>query len=215
VIRSAGAGRHGGNAPLRRLLVVGVAALVPVLAGCEAGNDAPTLNFHPATDAQTKVVGSLSIVNVFVLGAPLGSSLAAGQSASLFFGLVNTGPADRLLSITAPGTASSVKLPAGGVPVNTGQRVLLTGPQAQAYLVKLTHTLVSGTNVTLKMDFQKQGQIELQVPVFAWATHYTTLSPPPSPTTTPTAKGKHHHATSTPSPTVTPTPTATPSPSVS
>ena len=36
--------------PLRRPLLASAAALLPVLAGCEAGNQAPTLEFHVPTD---------------------------------------------------------------------------------------------------------------------------------------------------------------------
>jgi copper(I)-binding protein len=207
VITSVGVGQHGGRARLRWLLLVSVAALIPVLAGCEAGDNAPTADFHYPTDAAGIVVGDLSIRNVFVLGAPLGSSLAPGQSASLFFAIVNTGTPDRLVSISVPGVAASVKLPAGGVAINTNQSVLLTGPQPQAYLVNLTKTLGSGTDITLVMNFQKQGPVSLQVPVFARATHYATLSPPPSPPAATTANHKHPGAK--------PTPSSTPSPSAS
>ncbi|MFZ0044673.1 MAG: hypothetical protein WAL16_02485, partial [Streptosporangiaceae bacterium] len=77
------------------------AALIPVLAGCEAGNNAPTLLFHYPTDAAGTAVGDLSIRNVFILGAGINSNLRRGQSASMFLAIVNTGPADKLLSISA------------------------------------------------------------------------------------------------------------------
>jgi copper(I)-binding protein len=117
---------------------------------------------------------------------------------------VNTGTPDRLLSITAPGVASSVKLPSGGVAISSGERVLLSGPQPQAYLVKLTKALASGTDITVNFFFQKQGEVSLQVPIFARAIHYETYSPPPSAPATTTAKHKHGHATATPSPSPTP-----------
>jgi copper(I)-binding protein len=204
VIRSAGVGQHWGKARLRSLLLVSVAALIPVLAGCEAGDNAPTADFHYPTDAAGTVAGDLSIRNVFVLGAPLGSSLAPGQSASLFFAVVNTGTPDRLVSISAPGVATSVKLPAGGVAINTNESVLLTGPTPVAYLVKLTRPLGSGTNITIVMTFQKQGPVSLQVPVFARATHYVTYSPAPSAPVTTTAKHKQKHAGATASPSPSP-----------
>lgn len=202
MIRSAGVGQHWGKARLRSLVLVSVAALIPVLAGCEAGNNAPTADFHYPTDAAGTVAGDLSIRNVFVLGAPLGSGLARGQSASLFFAIVNTGTPDRLVSISAPGVATSVKLPAGGVAINRNESVLLTGPTPLAYLVKLTRPLGSGTDITIVMNFQRQGPVSLQVPVFARATHYVTYSPAPSAPVTTTAKHKHKHAgvTATPSP---------------
>lgn len=59
----------------RRLLIVAAAALVPAIAGCEAGNDAPTLNWHNPTDGVGTVTHAISIRNVFVLGAPGSAAL--------------------------------------------------------------------------------------------------------------------------------------------
>jgi copper(I)-binding protein len=199
-------------------VLVAAAALIPVLAGCEAGNDAPTLNFHYPTDAAGKVAGDISIRNVFVLGPGLGANLQPGQSASLFLALVNTGAPDRLLSISAPGTATSVSIPSGGVPVLTNDPVLLTGPKPALVLVHLTRAVISGSSLKLVLTFKNEGTVPLQVPVFPRALHYQTLSPPPSPTpsatvTTTGKKGKHHKANAsvspTPSASVTPTPTPT------
>lgn len=195
----------GSRLPRRLLLTAAVAALVPVIAGCEAGDNAPTLQFHYPTDAAGTVVGGLSISNVFVLGAPLGSALPAGGSASLFFALVNQGPSDRLVSITAPGTATSVQLSGGTVAVPTAKPVFFTGPQPEAVLSGLTRTLTGGSDITLIMTFQNAGPVTLQVPVMARAQHYVTYAPP-SPTPSPTTTPGHHKAK--PSATVTPTPSA-------
>jgi copper(I)-binding protein len=200
-------GSGSGTAPLRRLLLVAAAALIPVLAGCQAGDNAPTLRPHWPTDAAGTTAGDLSILNVFVLGPPVGSSLAPGQSASLFFALVNTGTSsDTLMSVTTK-AATSVKLPAGGVPVGRNQTVLLSGPRPQAYLVGITGPLRGGTNITLNLYFQKAGKITLTVPVVPRASHYVMYAPPPSPsptaTTTPRHR-RHHRATASPSPTASP-----------
>jgi hypothetical protein len=195
--------RSWGSALPRRLVLVAVAALIPVLAGCEAGNNAPTLDFHYPTDAAGTVVGDLSIRNVFVLGAPLGRDLAKGQSASLFLALVNNGAPDKLISITAPGTATSVTMP-GIIPIRIGRPVFLTGPQPQLILTDLLRPVGGGSTVRLVLTFQKAGPITLTVPVFARAAHYVTYAPPqpvitPSPTPTPSLSGGPN-ASSTPSP---------------
>lgn len=197
-------------APLRRLLLVSVAVLVPLLAGCEAGNNAPTVEFHPPTDGATTVVGDLSIRNVFILGAPLGSRLHPGQSASLFFAIVNTGKPDRLLSISAPGSAASVRLAAGTVSIATARPVLLTGPQPEAYLVGLTRQLTNGSAIRLVLHFQVAGAVPLEVPVMTRAAQYATLSPPPSPSPSTAAhvlvRGRHRIVVTPASPTPTPSP---------
>jgi hypothetical protein len=184
VIRRARVTRHLATALLAS------AAAIPLLAGCEAGNAAPTVNFHPSVDGAQRVEGSISIGNVFVLGAPLGSNLQPGQSASLFLSLVNNGAPDRLLSITAQGTASSVTLIGGTIPVVMGHPQYLTGPQPQAYLVNLTRAVRNGSNLVLTLNFQREGAVTLKVPVIPFASSYTTLSPPPSPTPVTTAHPK-------------------------
>ena len=125
----------------RRLAVLAIAALVPVLAGCEAGANAPTQQWHQPTDGAATVHNDIAIRNVFVLGAPIGTQLAAGHSAGLFLALINEGSPDRLLSITAPGTAKSVTLPGGTVRLGSQQSVLLTGPAPKVILQDLTRPL--------------------------------------------------------------------------
>lgn len=210
MIRSARPRR--GNVSLRRLLLVSAAALVPVLAGCEAGNTAPTLDFHPSTDSVTANAGDIAIRNVFILGAPLGSSLQPGATASLFFSLVSTATADRLTSITAPGSAKSVHLPGGGIAVVPNQPVYISGPQTLAYLVGLTRSIASGSNLQLVLQFKNEGRVSIQVPVLPRAAQYTTFSPAPSPSASTTTAAKQHKAKATvsTSASVSPTPSSSP-----
>jgi copper(I)-binding protein len=215
-------GSGWGRTVPRRLALVAVAALIPVLAGCEAGNNAPTLDFHYPTDASGTAVGNLAIRNVFVLGAPLGRDIAKGQSASLFLALVNNGTPDTLTSISAPGTATSVTLPAS-VPVDIGHPVFFTGPRPQVVLVHLTRPLASGTTIKMVLTFAKAGPIPLFVPVFARAAHYVTYAPPqPTPSAalaTAAAKRRRGHAGISASPSASTTPgtgaSTSPSPSPS
>lgn len=189
----------------RRLLVLAIAALIPALAACEAGNNAPTQQWHQPTNGAGIVHDNISIRNVFVLGAPIGATVPAGQSAGLFLALINDGSPDKLLGISAPGTARSVALPGGAVSLASQQAVLLTGPEPKVILQDLTRPLVGGSSVLLVLTFQNAASVRLQVPVVPQATYYTTYSQPPTPTPTPTATpGKHarHKAR----PTATPTP---------
>lgn len=193
----------------RRLLVLAIAALIPALAGCEAGNNAPTQEWHQPTDGAGIVHNNIAIRNVFVLGAPVGATVPAGQSAGVFLALINEGSPDKLLSIKARwpggGPAGSVTLPGGAVSLASQQAVLLTGPEPKVILENLTRPLTGGSSVLLGMTFQNAGTVTLNVPVVPQATYYTTYSPPPTPTPTPTATpGKHarHNAR----PTATPTP---------
>ena len=192
----------------RRLLIVAAAALVPAVAGCEAGNNAPTLDWHNPTDGVGTVTHDISIRNVFVLGAPGNGSLATGQSAGLFFALVNDGnTGDRLLSVQAPGTATAVTLPGGGIGLPSLRVRLLSGPQPEAVLTGLTRPLNGGSVVTIVLNFQQAGSVTLRVPVIPNSADYATFSPAPTPTPTPTAtsspsanKKKKSSASASPSP---------------
>jgi copper(I)-binding protein len=206
---------------LRRACAVAAAAVLPVLAGCEAGSNAPVLQWHPPTAGASKNIvplganGFLAIRNVFVLGAPPASSLPAGSSAGLFLALVNSGPHDRLLRVSAPGTATSVTVPPGGVNLPRDVSALLTGPAPEIVLNGLTHSLSGGTNIRVLLTFKNAGVQRMVVPVIPQADFYATYSPAPSPTPTPTGTGKRRHhgqASSTASPGATPTPSATATP---
>jgi copper(I)-binding protein len=174
----------------RRLLILAAAALIPAVAGCEAGTNAPMLQFHYPTVGSGTVAAGIAIRNVFVLGGPGTSNLPRGGSASLFLALVNDGSPDQLLSIQAPGTATAVTVTGGTIRLATNAHALLTGPRPAAVLTGLTRVLRSGTSIRLVLDFAKAGSVSLQVPVLAQANEFATFSPPaPSPSVTPGRKG--------------------------
>src|SRR5580658_9904941 len=102
----------------RRLLVGAIALLVPALAGCEAGLNAPTLAFHPASFGVSTLVDGLNIDNAFVLGPATDSTpLPAGGQAGVFLSL-EAQNSDQLTSVSAPDAASSVQLASGPITLN-------------------------------------------------------------------------------------------------
>src|ERR1700743_734880 len=111
--------RYGKTAAGRLLLGAGVLALIiPAIAGCEAGADAPTLEFHAAAFGAQTVFNGIRVTNAFVLGAPVGQTVPSGSSAGLFVSLYNGGDSsDTLLSATASGAAQSISLSGGTVPL--------------------------------------------------------------------------------------------------
>ncbi len=198
----------------RRLLFGAVAVLVPALAGCEAGLNAPTLLFHPASTGQSTIIDGIAIDNAFVLGPQLNTALPAGGQAGLFMSLSAPGN-EQLTSISAPGTATSVRLING--PVNLGANALvnLDGPAPEIVLNGLTSALSGGETVRLVLNFASAGAVTILVPVEPNAYDFATYSPPP-PSPTPTPNPKHKASpTATPSGSATATPTASASPSVS
>ena len=176
----------GKTAAGRLLIGAGaLAVLMPAIAGCEAGNNAPTLEYHPASAGVQTVVDGIRITNVFVLGAPSGSTVPAGESASLFLSLYNGGTAsDTLVSASAPGSADSVTVDGGPVALPTYTTVNLTGPSPSVVLNSLSKPLTAGGYIPVILDFAHAGSVKLQVPVEPQSYYWSTYSPPASPSAT-------------------------------
>ena len=185
----------------RRLLVGAIAILVPALAGCEAGLNAPTLQYHPASNGVSTTVNGIELDNVFVLGPELNQTLPAGGQAGVFLAISSLNH-DRLVSASAPGAASSVQLLNGPVTIIPGATVYLTGPAPLIVLNGLTNPLSGGETISLVLTFASAGVVPLRVPVEPAAYEYTTYSPPPTPSASTAAIVKHKHkATLSPAPT--------------
>jgi copper(I)-binding protein len=171
---------------LRRVMIGGVALLAPVLAGCEAGNGAPVLEFHPAANGAAGSAGALTVSDVFILGGANGQPVPAGGSASMFLSVYNGGSAaDKLVGVDTAGTAKSVQLTGGSIPVPAQSMADLEGPQPKVVLRNLSKQLTAGTTVEVLLSFQNSGSVELSVPVEARSTYYSSFSPPaPAPSAT-------------------------------
>ena len=181
----------------RRLLFGAIALLVPALAGCEAGFNAPTLEFHQASDGISVIHNGITIDNAFVLGPALNATLPVGGRAGVFVALLARS-GDRLESVSAPGTASSVKITGTTVNLPAQSLVNLDGPAPQIVLTGLTKPLIGGETIQLVLTFAIVGAVTVNVPVEPRAYTYATYSPPPVPTPTPSTTAKAH-ASATPS----------------
>ena len=167
----------------RRLLAGAIALLVPALAGCEAGYNAPTLQFHPASFGVSTMVDGINIDNAFVLGPATDSTLPAGGQAGVFLSL-EAQNSDQLTSVTAPQAASSVQLASGPITLHPYNLVDLSGPDPQVVLNGLTNPLSGGQTVQLVLHFATAGAVTLTVPVEPAAYEFATFSPPPAAVTT-------------------------------
>jgi copper(I)-binding protein len=171
----------------RPLLLGALAVLAPALAGCEAGFNAPTLEYHQAAFGAYATKNGVSISNAFVLGpSPSGPEVAGGRAG--FFFSVTSQDGDKLVSASAPGTASAVRIAGGSVNVPATVPVDLTGPVPQVVLAGLANPLQGGELVKVNLTFAEAGTIAMTVPVQPKAYEYATFSPPPNPS--PTAKPK-------------------------
>jgi copper(I)-binding protein len=197
--------RSSGKTVAKALMIGALALLISGIAGCEAGNDAPTLEFHPASTGANATFNGISISDVFVLGAPVGQTVPAGSSASLFLSLYNGGTGDdALTAVHAAGWASSVQVSGGTVSLPVESEVNLTGPEPQLVLSDLAKPLSGGEAIPLTLDFAHAGSVTMDVPVQSQSFYYSTFSPPP--TVTPSA-------TATSAPKSKATSSATPTPS--
>jgi len=202
----------------RRLLFGALAVLAPALAGCEAGYNAPTLEYHPAAFGAYATKNGVSISNAFVLGpSPSGPEVAGGR-AGLFLAITSQ-DGDKLVSASAPGTASSVQILGGSVRVPAvAPPADLTGPVPRVVLNGLASPLQGGDLVKLNLTFAEAGTIAMTVPVQPKAYEYATFSPPPTPSPAVTKKKAKANpsagasASGSASPGSTASPTATPTP---
>ncbi len=175
----------------RRMLLGAIALLLPALAGCEAGLNAPTLEFHPASSGVSTTVNGITVDNLFVLGAPVGSARPPGGRAGVFLAL-EAQNGDRLLSVSAPGTAAAVKLTGGPVDLPAQTLVDLGGPVPEIVLTGLVNPLSGGETVQLRLTFAQAGAVTLAVPVEPHAYDYATYSPPPITRLPPLARRRAH-----------------------
>lgn len=170
--RSTGRAR---SATRLRMALAAAALLIPALAGCEAGLDAPTVNYHPAANGATVTAGDVTINNAFVLGPDLGQTLTAGQSAGLFLSITATN-SDTLESVTAPGYAPAAQVVDSPVSVSPDQPTNLTGPDPDIVFT-LTAPLTGGQTIPVTLTFQNAGPVTIQVPVMPHAYDYATYGP--------------------------------------
>ena len=173
----------------RRLLFGAIALLVPALAGCEAGYNAPTLTFHPANFGVNTTQNSISFSNLFVLGPTPGSVLPPGGRAGVFLAL-NAHNGDRLLSVSAPGGAAGGRIQGGSVNLPAQDLVDLSGPTPEVVLIGLTSPVHGGQTIQLSFSFAEAGIITLAVPVQPHAYAYATFSPPAIPVPSATRKAR-------------------------
>jgi len=164
----------------RRLVVGAMAVLLPALAGCEAGFNAPTLQYHPANFAANTIQGGISFSDLFVLDTATNGEGVAGGQAGVFLSLFAKN-GDRLTGVTAPGTASSVKIVGGSVDLPAQDAVNMGGPVPKVVLTGITNPLQGGETVPISFTFAKAGTITVSVPVEPKQFEYATFSPPASP----------------------------------
>jgi hypothetical protein len=193
----------------RRLLFGAMVVLVPALAGCEAGFNAPTLQYHPANFTGNEIKNGISFSNVFVLGAAPNGPAVAGGRTGVFLSLYSKN-GDQLKSVSATGVASQASITGGPVSLPANSLVDLSGPVPKVVLSGLANPLQGGETVTIDFTFAKAGTISVDVPVEPQSFEFETYSPPPTPSPSPSATGKKKRAKGSASASAAASPSATP-----
>lgn len=171
--------------PIRPLLALAAAAALTAT-GCGTVDPMPI----PRTVAagNNAAAGDVKVRNVFVLGPAPGTTIPVGGAAPLFVSFVNDGARpDRLVSVSAPGTAASGKITGGGLDLPV-HRLVPGGPSPWIMLEKLARPV--GGNGTVKVVFKLRdaGTVTVDAPVMADTGPYTTFSPSPAPPATPSRR---------------------------
>jgi len=160
------------------LAACGIAAAV-VLSGCGAGQVSQMATQEPAVNGTSATVGPVSLRNIHLRAAQSTDYVQAGADAELLFVAVNNSPDvnDKLVSVSSDiGTISlsgDTSLPANGVLVvgePDGQIAPLEAAEradAVEAKIALSKQITNGLTYKLTFDFEKAGEISVQVPISA------------------------------------------------
>jgi copper(I)-binding protein len=144
------------------------AVLTLALTGCGATLDAQTYQEKSQSDSTNTAVGTIALRGVSVEPGGSDRTLDEGDDAEVFLVLTNDDDeADTLLEVTSP-DAESVELLVDGEESPDGIEVPAlgsTGDSATLRLVSLTEELREGEYTTMTFRFERNGTIEVPVPV--------------------------------------------------
>ncbi len=143
------------------------AVLALALTGCGATLDAQTYQERSQADATNTAVGTIALRGLSVESAGDDRTHAAGEDLEVFMVLTNDDDEDdTLVEVTTP-DAESVELLVDGEPSDGIEvpRLGSTSDTASLRLLSLTEELREGEYTTLTFRFERNGTIEVPVPV--------------------------------------------------
>ena len=152
---------------VRRGAAVLVAGVLPLaLTACGADRDAQTYQERSQAEASNTAVGTLALRGVAVLPPEDDRTWAAGEDAEAVFVVTNQDDEpDTLLEVTAEGV-ESVEVLVDGEPGELEVPALgSTEERGSLRLVSLEDPLREGEYITMTFRFEKNGTVELPVPV--------------------------------------------------
>ncbi|QKG21761.1 copper chaperone PCu(A)C [Actinomadura verrucosospora] len=155
--------------------------LVLALAGCSGGaSEQPRVVTASAPQVQIR--------DLFVLGAEPPAELAPGSEAAVYGTLVARmgGPGDRLVAVTSPDFVAVSFIQGGTIALPAGKSVSLnTGGGSKVVLKGLRNAAPGGTSTTLRLRFERAGEMTERVRIVARQGRYRTFSNAPAGTSPP------------------------------
>lgn len=154
-------------------------ALAATLSGCSAGQVSQTAAQEAAVNGASKTVGNITLRNVHLRAEQTSDFVQPGSEVELLFVAANESPDtnDKLKAITSDvGTVAltgDTSLPASDVLIvgeADGQIAALEAAEtadAAKATVSLSKPITNGLTYTFTFDFEKAGQVDVQVPVSA------------------------------------------------
>jgi periplasmic copper chaperone A len=175
------------SAALRsRWALLAALAVLVFVAGCAAGQRAPSSSEISTIDGVNANIGSMQVRNLGLAAPPTTSGYAVGDSAQLVFAMVNTGARDdQLTSVTSPVASSATSTsvspvaspttsaaraqPRAFVPISVQPGELVPvgygSPAATVTLVGLTKPLISGQTLVVTLGFRNAGTRTIRITV--------------------------------------------------
>lgn len=145
-------------------LVAGVLPLA--LSGCGASRDAQTYQERSQADATNTAVGTLAVRGLSILPPEEGRTLEQGSDAEVVLVVTNNDDEPDVLEEITTDAAESVEVLVDDEPASLRVPPLgSTGNTARLRLVGLTRDLREGEYATLSFRFEKNGTLEVPVPV--------------------------------------------------
>jgi copper(I)-binding protein len=165
---------------IRLPLVAATAAVIALaLSGCGAGQISQMATQEPAVNGNKATVNNVALRDVRIQAQQTGDYIRPGRTVELVLVAVNQSPdvSDRLVNITSDIGAVTVsgdaKLPAGGMLfIGTPEGAKpAPGPLESNSAVKasvvLAKPITNGLTYNFTFNFEKAGQVNLQVPITA------------------------------------------------
>jgi periplasmic copper chaperone A len=182
-------------APRTRWALLAALATLVLVAGCAAGQRAPSSSEISTIDGVNANIGSMQVRNLGLAAPPTTAGYAVGDSAELVFAMVNTGARDdQLIAVSSPVAQHAASNPVGPVATPPQAFVPLSAPPgelvpvgygspaASVTLIGLTQPFISGQTLTVTLGFRNAGSRTIRIAVRlgegASATPTVNVAPP-------------------------------------